>query len=119
MSDPVLVNCTLGDPINPEEKFRVTFTQSTLQSVEAAVNPVTGFGGTMHSVWNSLSVSPWCFPVSEPPLDNASVYVVDLQISHSTAGASPPGTVADLINSLENLMFANPYSIQRVENLPT
>lgn len=119
MSEPVLVNCTLGDPINPEEKFRVTFTQSTLQSVEAAVNPFTGFGGTMHSVWNALSVSPWCYPVSEPPLDDASVYVVDLRIQQGTTGSSPPGTVADLINSLENLMFANPYDVQRVELLPT
>lgn len=119
MADPVLVNCTLGDPINPEEKFRVTFTQSTLQAVENVVNPFTGFGGTMRSVYTYLTTSPWCYVVSEPPLDDANVYVVDLRIQQGTVGASPPGTVADLVNSLENLMFANPYDVQRVELLPT
>jgi hypothetical protein len=106
-----LVNCALTDPIVPEEKFRVTFSQGAIEHWLA--------GGTLSSIYQSLSTSPWAYPVSEPPIDDAPVFVLDLRVRQSTSGGAPPGTVVDMVQQLGELSFYNAYDVTRVERLST
>lgn len=105
------VGCQQTDRVTQGDKYRVTFSQTPLQNWL--------MGGTIASVYSSVSLSPWCYVVSEPPVDNEPVFVCDIRISHSTVGASPPGTVGDLLNSLLDLTFYNAYEVTRLEKLTT
>jgi len=108
---PTFVNCAPSDAIVPEEKFRVTFSQGSIEHWLA--------GGTLTSIYQSLSTSPWAYPVSEPPIDDSPVFVVDLRVRQGTVGASPPGSVADMANQLADLSFYNAYEVPRIERLST
>lgn len=115
MSAPTFVNCTQVDRIVPEQKFRVTIELADVASF------LFGYlGGNIPNIYASLSQSPWCYVVSEPPIDNQSVLVADIRISKSTVGSSPLGSVAELVNSLNDLVyFSSSYNVTRVERLTT
>jgi hypothetical protein len=110
----VYVACTDQTPLAGGQKYRISFEQGTIENWLA--------GGTLSSIYQALGDPanfPWGFPISEPPQDDAQVFVVDLQIRNGTVGAAPPGTVADLVNSLGDLTFYNAYTVARIEQLPT
>jgi hypothetical protein len=103
------VDCDQTTRINPGDKFRITFSQGSIEHWLA--------GGTMLSVYQSLSVSPWGYVVTEPPVDDAPVMVLDFRISSGTTGSAPPGTVADLLNAFQDQSFYNAYEVTRLEYL--
>lgn len=115
MSAPIFVNCAQTDRIVPEQKFRVT-----IELAEVASFLFGYFGGNIPNIYASLSQSPYCYVVSEPPIDNQSVLVADVRIRKSTVGSSPLGSVAELVNSLNSLVyFSSSYNVTRVERLTT
>lgn len=115
MSAPIFVNCTQTDRIIPEQKFRVT-----IELAEVAGLLFGYLGGNIPNIYASLSQSPWCYVVSEPPIDNQKVLVTDIRISKSTVGSSPLGSVAELVNSLNDLVyFSSSYNVTRLERLTT
>src|SRR5438105_8911585 len=110
-SAPALVNCVESDPILPEEKFRVTFSQGAVEN--------WFFGGTIQSIYSRLGSSPIVYVVSEPPLDADPVLVVDVRVRNTAVGSQLPGTVADLVNNLSDLTFYDMYDVTRLEQLST
>lgn len=109
-----LVNCRLTDPILPGAKYRTTFQRTLAGDIAGSLM----ISDTMAAVYNKLSVSPICYPVSEPPVDNADVYVVDLKVAQSVTGSARPGSVTEFLNHLTDLLLGSiGYSVARVENL--
>lgn len=108
---PAFVNCVPSDPIVPAEKFRLTFTQGTIQN--------WFFGGTIQSIYQRLSTSAIVYVVSEPPLDSDPVLVVDVRVRNTMSGSQMPGTVTDLVNNLADLTTFDAYDVTRVEQLST
>jgi hypothetical protein len=110
---PAFVNCTQVTRINPGDKFRVTIEQTDVQRLV--------WGDEILSVYQKLDTLPWGFPISEPPLDNAPLMVVDIQIARSTVGSAPPGSVTEFYNSMADLLLFSSarYEVTRVEMLST
>lgn len=110
---PAFVNCTQADRIAQGEKFRVTIEQTDVQRLV--------WGDEILSVYQKLDTLPWGYPVSEPPLDNAPIMVVDIKIAHSTVGSAPPGSVTEFYNSMADLLLwsSAKYEVTRVERLST
>lgn len=113
MSDVQFINCTAVDRILPGDKYRITVEQSDVQRFI--------WGDEILSVYQKMSTIPWGYVVTEPPLNNAPVMVVDMRISRSTVGSAPPGAVSDLYNSLADLLLFSSakYMVTVVEKLST
>jgi hypothetical protein len=112
MTTAAFVNCQLSDQLSGGDRYRITFEQGAIQNWLA--------GGTLLSVYQALgnpTSMPWAFPVSEPPQEADQVMVIDLQIRNSTVGSSPPGTMTDLVQALDNQSTFNAYAVTRIERL--